>query len=107
MKHFVYVQLLHYSIEVDIFSISRNKEFWGEDADKFKPERWLNLKYSPSSFLSLLPFGYGPRRCVGISLAKTILKKVIINIILKYRLISMDDGININNGLILEGKEVL
>uniref|UniRef100_A0A914MVS8 Uncharacterized protein n=1 Tax=Meloidogyne incognita TaxID=6306 RepID=A0A914MVS8_MELIC len=75
------------AIEADIFSIARDKEFWGEDANEFKPERWFNSPHSPSSFLALLPFGFGPRRCVGIPLAKHILKKTLTAIILKFRII--------------------
>uniref|UniRef100_A0A915PDU8 Cytochrome P450 n=1 Tax=Meloidogyne floridensis TaxID=298350 RepID=A0A915PDU8_9BILA len=48
---------------------------------------WFNSPHSPSSFLALLPFGFGPRRCVGIPLAKYVLKKALTAIILRFRII--------------------
>uniref|UniRef100_A0A915LNL9 Cytochrome P450 n=1 Tax=Meloidogyne javanica TaxID=6303 RepID=A0A915LNL9_MELJA len=89
-------------IEADIFSMARDKEFWGEDANEFKPERWFNSPHSPSSFLALLPFGFGPRRCVGIPLAKYVLKKALTAIILRFRIIC-ENACEIE----LLGKEVL
>ena len=46
----------------------RRKDLWGEDADDFKPERWLDekrvmeLTKDPFRFL---PFNAGPRICLG------------------------------------------
>uniref|UniRef100_A0A915PBF1 Cytochrome P450 monooxygenase n=1 Tax=Meloidogyne floridensis TaxID=298350 RepID=A0A915PBF1_9BILA len=63
---------------------------------------WFNSPHSPSSFLALIPFGFGPRRCVGIPLAKHILKKTLTAIILKFRII-YENACEIE----LMGKEVL
>ena len=49
---------------------SRKFGWWGEDVEKFVPERWLdaegkfNIKAGPS-----LPFSTGPRGCYGQKLA--------------------------------------
>lgn len=40
---------------------NRSTEQWGEDADKFVPERWLDRKDGDQSHLA---FGYGSRSCV-------------------------------------------
>lgn len=50
--------------------ISRNKEIYGEDAEEFKPERWLvseerNKMMENYSFT----FGYGARICIGKNVA--------------------------------------
>lgn len=42
------------------------------DADRFRPERWLEesgapVKKEPKGFM---PFGQGPRKCLGMLLAK-------------------------------------
>lgn len=45
----------------------RDDGVWGKDAREFRPERWLSgSKPSPMDFL---PFGQGPRRCIGDQLA--------------------------------------
>ena len=46
-------------------------ERWWQDAEAFKPERWLGDKTGGdrSGGLAYLPFGAGPRMCIGIKLA--------------------------------------
>lgn len=42
----------------------RNKALWGEDADEFKPERWLNPETQTKCNTHMgmfLPFSHGPR----------------------------------------------
>ena len=39
----------------------RNESFWGEDADKFVPERWEHVRPG----WEYTPFGGGPRVCPG------------------------------------------
>jgi cytochrome P450 len=39
----------------------QRKDLWGEDADKFKPERWFGHQPGPE----FLPFNSGPRIYVG------------------------------------------
>jgi cytochrome P450 len=39
----------------------RRKDFYGEDADEFKPERWEHLRPG----WEYLPFNGGPRICLG------------------------------------------
>lgn len=52
------------SIIIPYAPLHRNKKLWGEDADEFKPERWLGE--SPVKHLfSYLPFSQGPRICIG------------------------------------------
>ena len=62
------------------------------DADRFQPERWLSQSAGPYEFL---PFGAGPRMCIGGLLAMTILKTVIPMVLKRYRL-NMVAGAEIN-----------
>lgn len=43
------------------------KDLWGQDADEWKPERWLNRKPG----WEYLPFNGGPRICIGQQFALT------------------------------------
>ena len=51
------------------YLIHRRKDIWGEDAQEFKPERWLDGKFKPGPF-EYFPFGGGRRACVGSNQAK-------------------------------------
>ena len=44
---------------------------WWEDAEAFKPERWVGDKTGgdKSGGLAYMPFGAGPRMCIGYKLA--------------------------------------
>lgn len=42
---------------------NRSTRDWGQDADRFVPERWLDNKDGGPSHLA---FGYGPRNCVSL-----------------------------------------
>ena len=48
---------------ISIWSIHRNPKYWGDDAEQFRPERFIDtpLKH-PAAFM---PFSHGPRSCLG------------------------------------------
>ncbi|KAI1613509.1 cytochrome P450 [Exophiala viscosa] len=51
-------------------SMHRRPEFWGHDADLFRPERWIESggNHKPWTYF---PFSGGPRICVGMQFAMT------------------------------------
>jgi cytochrome P450 len=54
------------------YTLHRDERFW-EDADNFKPERWLQkdrIKEASQNF-TYFPFGGGVRRCIGEQFAWT------------------------------------
>lgn len=66
--------MVHFSI----FALHRHRDLWGEDAEEFRPERWLDEKQSwvctifqrikgASSYVlqKFVPFLKGPRNCLG------------------------------------------
>ena len=48
-------------VNYTVYALHRWEEFWGADADEFKPERWLGRKFG----WEYLPFNGGPRICLG------------------------------------------
>ncbi|KAG0048017.1 hypothetical protein BGZ83_006961 [Gryganskiella cystojenkinii] len=87
------------TVRLSMRAIQRLKSVWGEDADVFKPERWLNSErveqedpltskttfVSPEMNWAYLPFLEGPRTCPGSKLALLELK-----ILLYYLLINLE-----------------
>lgn len=52
------------------YIIHRRKDVWGEDAEEFRPERWLEEgAFKPGPF-EFFPFGGGRRACIGANHAK-------------------------------------
>ena len=44
-----------------LWTMHSDPDFWGSDAEEFKPERWDGRKLD----FSYLPFNAGPRICIG------------------------------------------
>jgi len=73
-------------LSVPSYTIHRDKEAWGEDADLFRPERWferdqvlLQRAYNP--------FSFGPRACVGRNLASMELLIIISSLLRRYEFV--------------------
>ncbi|KAF6207685.1 hypothetical protein GE061_016132 [Apolygus lucorum] len=54
------------------------------EPDKHIPERWLGDSSIPVG--SYLPFGYGPRLCIGMRLAMVELKSIVAKVLLNYKI---------------------
>ncbi|CAH0729098.1 unnamed protein product, partial [Brenthis ino] len=69
---------------VNIWGIHRNPQYWGEDAEEFKPERFLNA--TPQQLSAYMPFSYGTRNCAGYRYAMIFIKTILANVIHKYHI---------------------
>ena len=58
------------SVVWSLYAMHRRKDYYGEDADEFKPERWLGEKGLRPGW-EYLPFNGGPRICLGQQFALT------------------------------------
>ncbi|KAA8532859.1 hypothetical protein F0562_033024 [Nyssa sinensis] len=80
--------ILPANIEVDIppLALHYNPELWGKDAHVFKPERFAEgvAKATKNNMMAFIPFGFGPRTCVGLNFATTEVKIALSMILQRY-----------------------
>ncbi|XP_033751854.1 cytochrome P450 3A8-like [Pecten maximus] len=70
------------NISIPIYCIHHDPDNW-EDPEKFIPERFADKdKHDPLTFL---PFGYGPRTCIGMRLAQMEMKMSLAKVIRNFR----------------------
>ena len=70
-------------VVIPTWALQRSEKYF-KDASEFNPERWLDSNFVDGlSRVAYLPFGFGPRICIGSRLAivelKTILKSILKN----------------------------
>lgn len=72
----------------DIYSIHFDRELWGpEDPYLFVPERHQTKRHP----MAYLPFGAGPRICVGMRFALIEMKMVLTRLLLDYMILPGED----------------
>uniref|UniRef100_A0A8R1HTX6 Cytochrome P450 n=1 Tax=Caenorhabditis japonica TaxID=281687 RepID=A0A8R1HTX6_CAEJA len=74
------------NVQVDTWTLHYDERIWGKDVKEFKPERW---EKPPTD--GFLPFGLGPRLCVGMRLAYMEEKLLLAHILRKYTLVPNED----------------
>jgi len=62
------------------YAMGRSTQIWGDDAQEFRPERWLEMQV-PKSAYENPSFHAGPRECLGKRLAMVEMKAVIISVL--------------------------
>lgn len=67
-----------------VFTIHRDKTIWGEEANLFKPERFEMLDDAQLNSAMFMPFGLGPRNCIGKAVAMHEMKIAVGRLILEY-----------------------
>ncbi|KAI0192472.1 cytochrome P450 oxidoreductase [Astrocystis sublimbata] len=66
-------------IGVNAWVMNKDKNIYGEDADTFRPERWIeaDTKTVTAMKMNMMTFGAGSRNCIGRNLAMMQLTKII------------------------------
>jgi cytochrome P450 len=67
-------------LAASIMMLHENEKLYPEPR-KFRPERFLERKFSPYEFI---PFGGGPRRCIGAAFAMYELKIALVTLLRRY-----------------------
>ncbi|KAK0575361.1 hypothetical protein LWI29_037905 [Acer saccharum] len=72
---------------IPIVAVHHNPDIWGEDVHLFKPERFSQgvAKATNNNTAAFLPFGLGPRNCVGLNFAMTEAKIALSMILQRYK----------------------
>ncbi|KAF2095878.1 cytochrome P450 [Rhizodiscina lignyota] len=70
-------------ISATAYALHRNPAIWGDDAEVFRPERWLS-EDGQQKERYLIHFGQGHRRCIGVNIAMTTLWKAAVAILQRY-----------------------
>ncbi|XP_033121915.1 cytochrome P450 3A13-like [Anneissia japonica] len=71
-------------VTIPIWAIHHNPNIW-TDPDKFDPDRFSKENKQKHHPISWIPFGHGPRSCIGIRFALTTVKYAIIHVFRKNR----------------------
>lgn len=71
-------------IMIPVYNIGRDPEFF-PDPDKFNPDRFMQECKSHVNPVTFLPFGFGPRQCIGMRLAIMQFKIALVHVLRKLR----------------------
>ncbi|KAF2018436.1 cytochrome P450 52A12 [Aaosphaeria arxii CBS 175.79] len=68
------------AVEYSVYIMHRLRDYWGEDADVFRPERWDGKRQG----FEYLPFNGGPRICIGQQFALTEAGYVVVRLLQRF-----------------------
>lgn len=85
------IQLLGYRIPsktrviINAWAIGRDPEHWGDNAEEFRPERFVDssFDYRGQDF-QFIPFGVGRRGCPGINIATHLVELALANLLYNF-----------------------
>lgn len=70
---------------VNFFNLHRRKEFWGNDAEAFNPDRFLPENEAQRHSHCFIPFSKGARDCIGKNYAMLAIRTVLVKILRRYK----------------------
>ncbi|RPD58218.1 cytochrome P450 [Lentinus tigrinus ALCF2SS1-7] len=85
------------SVVMSIHASNRNRAIWGQDADEWKPDRWMKLPdavteaHIPGVYSHLLTFLGGSRACIGFKFSEMEMKVVLITLLQHFKFSVPDD----------------
>ena len=66
--------------------LHRDERYW-KDPNVFNPERFFGTNLNKANSVTFMPFGVGPRNCIGLRLAMLEIKLTLAKMLLKYKLV--------------------
>ncbi|KAM5533780.1 hypothetical protein V8D89_012555 [Ganoderma adspersum] len=91
------------SVAIGLLASNRNKAIWGEDAEEWKPERWLSPlpesvgeAHVPGIYSNLMTFLGGGRACIGFKFSQLEMKVVLCLLLSKFTFASSEKKVTWN-----------
>ncbi|KAK7798369.1 hypothetical protein U0070_018539 [Myodes glareolus] len=75
---------------IPVFALQRDPKYWPEP-EEFRPERFSKENKDRINPYTYLPFGYGPRQCIGMRFALINMKLAIVKILQNYSLLPCEE----------------
>ncbi|XP_030032592.2 cytochrome P450 4C1 isoform X1 [Manduca sexta] len=83
-------------IVINIWAVHRNPNFWGDDAQVFRPDRFIDTRQKhPAAYMA---FSHGPRACLGYQYAMMSIKTALAALLRKYRILPASTGDRMAHG---------
>ena len=73
-------------VQIPIYALHHDPDAW-EDPEKFDPERFRGPAKDAQHAFQFLPFGAGPRNCIGMRFALMEIKLALVKILMKYKFV--------------------
>jgi cytochrome P450 len=73
------------NLVINFYALHRRKDIWGEDAEVFKPERFLPENSMNRHPFAFLPFSSGSRICIGYKYSNISLKIAMVKLIQNFK----------------------
>ncbi|KAF7305701.1 Peroxidase [Mycena chlorophos] len=77
-------------VSAPAYTIQRDPRIWGEDAEEYRPERWIE-EGGGGLKKHMLTFGSGPRACIGKNLAYIQMQLALATVLLRYEFTMQPD----------------
>lgn len=78
------------TILIPVYGIHHHEEYWPEP-EKFNPDRFLEEKKDKRQSFCYLPFGHGPRNCIGMKLAVIQIKLTLAHILRYFKFVKCEE----------------
>ncbi|KAJ7048749.1 cytochrome P450 monooxygenase pc-1 [Mycena amicta] len=82
-------------VPYSVFMMHRRKDLWGEDAEEFDPDRFIDerlKKYLLNNSFAFLPFNAGPRICLGQQFAYSEMSFMLIRLLQNFSAFALDEA---------------
>ena len=73
-------------VQIPIYALHHDPDVW-QDPEKFDPERFRGPAKDTHHAFQFLPFGAGPRNCIGMRFALMEIKLALVKILMKYKFV--------------------